>query len=98
MSTVETKLVQLSKEDHEQASRLYREAHTALEGLSKIVARTLGLPLEGDHQVMFAPADHAFGPAGAKEKKVVQLKGVEIICTPRGCGCINHDTMECYMC
>jgi hypothetical protein len=98
MSTVETKFVQLSKEDREEASRLYREAHTALQGLSKIVARTLGLPLDGDHRVMFAPAGHAFRSPGVEEKKVTQLKGVEIICTPRGCGCINHDTMECYMC
>ena len=98
MSTVATSGIRLSKNDEQEASRLYKEAHTALEALAVIVARTLGVKLDGNHKVMFAPSDHASTPSGARENKVLTFKGIEIFCSSSGCGCYDYDSQECFPC
>jgi hypothetical protein len=98
MSSVATSGKRLSKNDEHEASRLYKEAHTALEAIAVIIARTLGVQLDGNHKVMFAPSDHASTSSGTWENKVLTFKGIEIFCSSSGCGCYDNNTQECFPC
>jgi hypothetical protein len=90
MSTEEkVKRVTLSGEDKQTAARLYKEAYSALDGLAKLAAKTLGTTLSDKHQPMFMPKGHQ--SRKVQEDKIIEFRGIEIDCDEHVCYCIDYD-------
>jgi hypothetical protein len=79
--------VVLCSEDRMRMVRLYEEVQTRLDEMAMIVARTLGLQAGPTAQVKFSPrfADSE-----------VTATAVEIVSTPRGCGCYDYTQGTCF--
>ncbi|CAE6737427.1 hypothetical protein R20943_02250 [Paraburkholderia aspalathi] len=87
----------LSEQDSETAKRLYTEANKALEELAQIVARTLGVTLSKDNEVMLIPESHRSRGAEPMAKPII-FRGTEISCDHGICYCFDYDTLKGGLC
>jgi hypothetical protein len=82
--------IPLSSEDRARMVRLYEETSARLHEMALIVARTLGMATSKGIEPTFKRPQH--------EADALTFKGLEIVCTPYGCGCYDHDAGTCSPC
>ena len=90
----------LGAEDRARMARLYEEIEGRLHEMALIVARTLSLDTT---EIEVTSLGRPLGEtrnrgAGETPDRVIRFKGIEIVCTPAGCGCYDHDAGECFPC
>jgi hypothetical protein len=90
--------VTLSGSDKDAATRFYREARKALEGLAQIGAKALNITLSDDHELMLVPRSHRSGSVAPDAKPIV-FEGTEITCDNKGrCMCFDYDAHQWFLC
>lgn len=91
--------VPLSSEDRARMARLYEEIEGRLHEMALIAARTLSLDTaEVEAKSLGRPFAGARQNAAEASDGPLQFQGIEIVCTPSGCGCYDHDSGECFPC
>ncbi len=80
MTNVTQQRAELRPEDRDRMQRLSEEVRGRLQEMALITTRTLGIALDSQTAVKFAPQEL---DRGADETGM----HIEIVCTPDGCGC-----------
>ncbi|MEN3310263.1 MAG: hypothetical protein V7603_6465 [Micromonosporaceae bacterium] len=81
MTQTVPKRIALTPDDRERMRRLSEEVRGRLQEMALITTRTLGIPLDKDTVVKFAPV------TTESQAELGAVTNIEIVCGPTGCGC-----------